>query len=127
MTILKQDLEAHYKAHYNDDINFDDMRIVKTGSIFRRKKFAVASLRVAEVKPETESEASHQYSQSKYYVVPVVKKSLGNDGILYEMTSLDAHNRYVYNEEGKTESWRTSEVLVVINSGNTELAQMYHE
>ena len=124
MTIIKQDLEAHYKAHYNNEIKFSDLRIVKTGGIFSRKRFAVASSRISEMKPETESEASYQYSQSDYYVVPIIKKSLSEDGVLYVMKSFDAHNRYLYNEEGKNEAWRTSEVSVEIKSGNTELAQI---
>ena len=124
MTILKQDLEAHYRERYNNEIKFSDLRFVKTGGIFHRKHFAVASFRVSEMRPETESEASHQYSRSDYYVVPIIKKSLGKDGVLYVMTSLDAHNRYVYNEEGRKETWRTSEVSVEIKSGDTELAQI---
>ncbi len=125
MTISKQDLEAHYKQHYNQEIEFSDLRFVTTGSLFQRKYFAVGICSSSGIKPETQHEAAHQYSQTKYYVVPIVKKILAKEGMLYVMTSYAAHNRYYYNNDGRKETWRTCEVFVDITSGQTDLAHIH--
>ncbi len=125
IAISKQDVEAHYKKQYNQEIEFSDFRIISTGSIFRRKRFAVASWSISGTKPETQHEAAHQCSQSKYYVVPIVKKALASEGMLYVMTSFAAHNRYYYNTEGRHEAWRTCEVFVDVASGETDLAHIH--
>ena len=125
ITISKQDLEAHYKQHYNQEIEFSGFRVVSTGGIFSRKRFAVATWSISGTKPETQHEAAHQCSQSKYYVVPIIKKALSSEGMLYVMTSFAAHNRYYYNTEGRHEAWRTCEVFVDITSGATDLAHIH--
>ena len=125
IAISKQDVEAHYKKQYNQEIEFSDFRIISTGGIFRRKQFAVAWWTISGTKSETQHEAAHQCSQSKYYVVPIVKKVLGAEGMLYILTSFGAHNRYFYNTEGQHEAWRTSEVFLEITSGKTTLARIH--
>jgi len=124
MIMSAKDLSVHYKKQYNQDIEFGSMRIVKTGSIFRRKSFVVASWTFSGISPETQHESSHKCSQSKYYVVPIVKDALADEGVLYVITSFGAHNRYSYNTEGRREAWRTCEVFVEISSGDTELAKI---
>lgn len=118
-------MEAHYRQRYKKEIEFSGIRFVKTGSIFRRKRFAVAYCSVAGTKPETQHEAAHQCSQAMYYVVPIVRKTLANEGMLYTFSSFAPHNRYFYNTEGKNEAWRTAEVFMEITSGETSLARIH--
>ena len=125
MTISKQDFEAHYKQQYNQELEFSDLRFVTTGSLFRRKHFVVGIWSISGTKPETQHEAAHQCSQTKCYVVPIVKNVLAKEGVLYVMTSFAAHNRYYYNNDGRNEAWRTCEVFVDITSGKTDLAHIH--
>ena len=114
MAIQKAQIEESYKNQYGKEIVFSDMRSLKTGGIFHRKHFIIASVTKNGMTPETEQEDSHRCSRAEYYVVPIKSGKITAQGMLFDLRSYDAYNMRYVNTEGQNEVWRTCEVFLNI-------------
>ena len=123
MKIQKAQLEELYKQQYGQDIEFEQIRQVKTGSIFSRKHFVVAQKKESGMLPQTDQADAHRYSKVKYFVVPVKSRKI-TPGMLFDMSSADAYNMRYVNADGLNEVWRTCEVGLAVTSGDIELAKI---
>ncbi|MBR1826034.1 MAG: hypothetical protein IJ770_05560 [Alphaproteobacteria bacterium] len=124
LNIQPQDMAELYKKQYGKEITFTGVRIFKKGIIGFRKIYAIASIVEQSTMPANEYASAHTFSTAQYYMVPIIKRMLQHQGILFSIKSYDAHLGYTYNQGETKEIWRTTEVFMKILSGNSELVNI---
>ena len=110
----KNQMETLYKEQYGMELKFDE--------IAKRGKFLVGITKKKEMRPEDRQHEAHEVSSATYFVVPVKKDNLANEGVLMQIESAPAHTGYLYNRDGQYDVHISKTVSLVIKSGKSILA-----
>ena len=112
----KNQMEVLYKQQYDKELKFDEVE--------KRDKFLVGITKKKEMHPEDSRHEAHKVSSATYFVVPIKKDNLGNEGVLMQIESAPAHTGYYYDRDGQNDIHIQSSISLVIKSEKSVLAKV---